>query len=218
MKLLSHRHCVRLATLVALALLPAVASAITVSGTVEPTTPLGQYMSMKMTVNDNTTTFELTGPDYSWFAFGFDTTTMQGYSIIVEGTDANRTAHERNLLGIGNPGSPQTTQNLNIVSTTHDAANDLSKIIITRANSTGDANDPNFGPSLTPLDVIWAYSSFASPAFPNPTLSFHGSNGRGTTQITFAPVPEPTSFILSGIAAGLALSMRRRRTQLRRSK
>ena len=77
-------------------------------------------MELTMTIDDTKTRFELTGPDYSWFAFGFDTTTMMGYSLIVEGLNDSRTAVEQNLVGIGNPGGPQATQNISIIDTIHD--------------------------------------------------------------------------------------------------
>jgi hypothetical protein len=100
--------------------------------------------------------------EYSFFAFGFDTTTMFGYSLIVEGTHNNRTVVEQNLQGIGNPGSPQTTKNIELISVSHDASSDLTTLLLERANHT-DPNDPDFDPGMTRLDVIWGYSSFASP-------------------------------------------------------
>ena len=190
------------------------ASGITVTGTIEPVIPSGKHMALTMTIDDAKTTFELTGPDYSWFAFGFDTTTMQGYSLIVEGTDANRTAVEQNLLGIGSPGDPQAVQNLNILSTTHDSANDLTTIVIERPNNTGDVNDPVFSPSMESLEVIWGYSAFSSPTAPAPILSYHGSGGRGFDTITFSVVPEPTSTLLAVLATVIGLSIARRRSSM----
>ncbi len=183
-------------------LLPCFVQAAPITGEVEITTPLGRYMALKMDINDTTTTFELTGPDFSWFAFGFDTTIMNGYSFIIEGLDGTRTAHERNLVANGNPGVPQATQNISIVSTIHDAANDLTTITLERPNQTGDPNDPDFSTSMTELDVIWAYRASASPAAPVANLNFHGMSGRGATLITFAAVPEPnTALLLASIAA-----------------
>ena len=191
----------------------ATASAATVTGTIEPTIPSGKYMALTMTIDDSKTTFKMTGPDYSWFAFGFDTMTMQGYSLIVEGTDATRTAVEQNLLGIGSPGDPQDMQNINIVSTTHNSASDLTTIIIERPNNTGDPNDPVFSPTMDSLEVIWGLSAFSSPAAPAPILGYHGSDGRGSDTITFAVVPEPTSALLASLAATLLLGLRRKRRQ-----
>lgn len=187
------------------------ASAETLVGFVEPVTPLGQYMALEMTIGDTHTLFKMTGPDYSWFAFGFDTQTMQGYSLIVEGVDDARTAVEQNLVNTGIPGSPQATQNIEILSTTHDAANDLTTILIRRPNMTGDPEDPDFPHPTNPLPIIWSYGSFSSPEFPSPDLSYHGSNGRGDTFITFEPVaiPEPSTMALLGLAGAL-LAMRRR--------
>ncbi|MCI0335797.1 MAG: hypothetical protein L0228_21530 [Planctomycetes bacterium] len=198
------------ATFVALISLPGSAWATTATGTVAPLIPSGQFMSMTMTIDDTKTTFELTGPDFSWFAFGFDTTTMQGYALIVEGTDGARTAVEQNLVAIGNPGSPQATQNISIVDTIHHAAVDLTTIVIERLNSTGDTNDPIFSPSMTSLDIIGAYDSFSSPSSPNPFLSYHGSSGRGFGTITFSIVPEPATASLAALAAAMALVVRRR--------
>ena len=182
-----------------------------ITGKVEITTPLGQFMALKMDINDSTTTFELTGPDFSWFAFGFDTTIMNGYSFIVEGLDGTRTAHERNLVANGNPGVPQAIQNISIVSTIHDAANDLTTITLERPNQTGDPSDPDFSTSMTSLDIIWAYRASASPAAPVANLNFHGTSGRGATLITFAPVPEPSTALLLASLAAIGLHSRHKR-------
>jgi hypothetical protein len=198
-----------LAVLLTVGMFPSLALSAPITGEVEITTPLGQYMALKMDINDTTTTFELTGPDFSWFAFGFDTTMMNGYSLIIEGLDGTRTAHERNLVTVGNPGAPQAIQNISIVSTVHDAAKDLTTITLERLNNTGDFNDPNFSTSMTSLDVIWAYRAAASPAAPVANLNNHGANGRGATFISFAPVPEPCSAMLVGTFAMLGLSSRR---------
>ena len=190
---------------------PRIASAIIIQGNVESTSTTGQVLELTMTIDDAKTRFELTGPDYSWFAFGFDTTTMMGYSLIVEGLDDSRTVVEQNLVGIGNPGSPQATQNISIIDTIHDDLSDLTTVILERPNSTGDANDPAFSTSMTSLPIIWAHDSFATPADPNPVLTYHGSGGRGFTTIRFTVVPEPTGMLLAGIAAAAALLTARRR-------
>lgn len=200
-----------LTVLVILGLLPSLAQSAPIAGEVEITTPLGQYMALKMDINDTTTTFELTGPDFSWFAFGFDTTMMNGYSLIIEGLDGTRTAHERNLVTVGNPGAPQAIQNISILSTVHDAANDLTTITLERLNNTGDFNDPNFTTSMTSLDVIWAYRAAASPAAPVANLNNHGASGRGATLITFAAVPEPCGMTLCAMMAIVGLASRKTR-------
>jgi len=192
---------------------PANADARTTFGRADVTTPLGHELSLEMTIDDSNTTFEMTGPSFSFFAFGFDATTMRGYSLIVEGTDATRTVVEQNLLGIGDPGTPQTTQDIDLISTFHDAANDLTTLVVRRLNHTGDPNDPEFTPSMEELDVIWAYSSFATPEFPAPELSYHGSNGRGVATITFTLIPEPNSVVLWAMTSavlGSAAASRRR--------
>jgi hypothetical protein len=208
-----------LIVVVALLWLPQPAAAIAIRGTVAPVNTSGQYMSLTMTITDTTTTFEMTGPDYSWFAFGFDTTTMLGYSLIIEGTNDSRSGVEQNLLGVGNPGSPQLQQNINFVDVTHDVDNALTTVIIERPNNTGDPNDPVFSTGMTSLNVIAAFDSFASPDEPNPTLSYHGRGGRGEATVFFAPVPEPASLALAAIlVAAVALGERpRRATGLRRS-
>jgi hypothetical protein len=193
------------ATLVALMCWPASAMAVTVRGTAQPHIPSGQFMSLTMTIDDAKTRFELTGPAFSWFAIGFDTSTMFGYSLIIEGTNGNRTAVEQNLLGIGAPGTPQATQNINIVNTINDAPNNLTTIVIDRMNDTGDPNDPVFLPNMIHLDIIGAYSSFSSPARPMGTLSYHGSNGRGTGIIEFAAVPEPSGTSIAAVYSAISL-------------
>lgn len=189
------------------------AAAATVTGSSSPSMTSGQFMSIDMTIDDNKTRFELIGPDFSWFAFGFDTTTMAGYSLIIQGTDAARTAVEQNIVGIGQPGSPQATQNISIISTEHLAAQDLTKIVIERVNNTGDSNDPIFSPSMSSLNVISGFDSFSSPAFPNPNLSYHGSGGRGFGRIEFSPVPEPTTLWLIGATTFAFTGYTRRRSR-----
>jgi hypothetical protein len=207
--MVSSRSCFA-ATLCALVAIVSGAYGATVEGTVQPAIPSGQFISLSMTIDDAKTTFELTGPDFSWFALGFDTTTMLGYALIVEGTDANRTVVEQNLLGIGNPGSPQAHQDISIISTSHDAANDLTTVVIERPNNTGDGNDAIFSPSMTELDIIGAYDSFSSPSSPNGVLSYHGSNGRGFGTIEFSAIPEPDTVLLLLVSGALALRRNRR--------
>lgn len=191
------------------------AAATPITGTVQPNTPAGQFLSLTMTIDDDKTRFEMTGPDFSFFAFGFDTTTMNGYSLIVAGNHANRTVVEQNLAGVGNPGSEQPTQNLSLISISHNAAAKLSTVVVERANQTGDPDDAVFSPSMTSLPLIWGYDSYATPESPNPFLDYHGPGGRGFVTITFAPVPEPNAALLTAAAllapAGLATMRRRRR-------
>ena len=196
----SRAICIAFALAMAFCL-PRDAAAVTAKGTVEFLTPNGQFMALKMTIDDENTIFELTGPDYSWFAFGFDTTKMMGYSLIVQGIDANRTVVEQNLVQRGNPGIPQAVQNIYHFDTYHDEPNNLTRLSILRANDTGDADDPIFFPSMTSLDIIWAYSAVASPEVPVPNMANHGQSGRGFAQIQFTIIPEPTCSTLLVLAA-----------------
>lgn len=180
---------------------PRDAAAVTVKGTTEIVSATGQFMALTMTIDDRDTIFELTGPDYSWFAFGFDTTSMMGYSLIVQGIDDNRTVVEQNLVARGNPGIPQAVQNILHFDTHHDEPNNLTRLSILRANNTGDTDDPVFSPSMTSLDVIWAYSALASPAVPAPNMANHRQSGRGVAQIQFVTIPEPTCSALLMLAA-----------------
>lgn len=192
---------------------PRDATAITVKGTAEVQTPNGQYMALTMTIDDEETIFELTGPDYSWFAFGFDTTSMMGYSLIVQGTDANRTVVEQNLVARGNPGIPQAVQNILHFDTNHDEPNNLTHLSILRANNTGDTDDPIFSPSMTSLDIIWAFSALASPEAPAPNMANHRQAGRGVAQIQFAEIPEPSCASLVALgASAIVVTKRQRRT------
>jgi hypothetical protein len=202
---------VGIATFIALISMPRSAAAIAVSGTVEPAIPSGQFIAMKMTVDDTTTTFELTGPDFSWFALGFtEEMTMKGYAFIVEGTDATRTVVEQNIMAVGDPGSPQSTQNISILNTIHDSANHLTTVILERANDTGDTNDPVFSPITTSFAIMGAYDSFSSSAAPNGVLTYHGRNGRGFGTITL--VPEPGGVVLASLAvASMLFASKRRR-------
>lgn len=179
---------------------PRYAAAVTAKGTAEILTPTGRYMALTMTIGDAATIFELTGPDYSWFAFGFDTTSMMGYSLIVQGIDGNRTVVEQNLVARGNPGIPQAVQNIYHFDTYHDESNNLTRLSIFRANNTGDTDDPIFSPSMTSLDIIWAYSAVASPEIPAPNMANHRQSGRGVAQIQFVAVPEPTCSTLLVLA------------------
>lgn len=195
----------------ALAFVATKASAKTVRGTVQPAIPSGQFMSMTMTIDEVKTRFELTGPDFSYFAFGFDTTEMYGYSLIIEGTDAARTAVEQNLLGAGAPGSPQAIQNISILSTVHHAASDLTTLVIERLNNTGDPDDAIFSPNMTQLNIIGAYNSFTSPSDPDGDLEYHGSDGRGFGVIQFAVIPEPSGAFLAAVSTAMLLARFRSR-------
>jgi hypothetical protein len=125
---------------------------------------------------------------------------MMGYSLIVQGIDANRTVVEQNLVQRGNPGIPQAVQNIYHFDTDHDKPNNLTRLSIVRANNTGDTDDPVFSPSMTSLDIIWAFSDIASPEFPISNMGNHGRNGRGVAQIQFAVIPEPTCSTLLVLA------------------
>jgi hypothetical protein len=207
-----HKLSAAITFALSLAALPSSVSAEVVKGFIEPVTPLGQYMSLEMTIGETHTLFKMTGPDYSWFGFGFEPNmTMQGYAIIVEGTNAARTAHERNLIGVNQPGDPQASQDIEILDIDHDALHNLSTILLRRANDTGDSLDPEFPPSQNPLPMIWSYGSFGSEDFPEPNLSYHGSNGRGFIDIEFTPIPEPSGIALGSLAVGSLLLARRRR-------
>lgn len=211
-----HRHSMlpTVALLWGLVSISNAAAAVPITGSMQATSSLGQLLALKMTITNATTTFELTGPDYSYFAFGFDTTSMQGYSLIIEGLDDVRTVVEQNMLGRGNPGSPQSIQNLTVLDISHDALNDLTTLVIKRANQTGDPEDPDFSTALTSLDVIWAYAVTATPENPNGALSYHGPGGRGFATLTFAPIPEPASALLL-VPGSLLLLMRRLRSSQR---
>jgi hypothetical protein len=207
-----HRGKIIATALVAwmtLSWLASAASAAVATGSLNVTSPEGQPLALKLTIDDLKTRFELTGPSFSWFAFGFDTTTMQGYSIIVEGLNDTRSMVEQNLAGRGDPGSPQTIQNLDFIDVTYDSDTDLTTVIVERENDTGDDEDPVFLTSMRSLPIIFAYDSAASVTFPNPSLRNHGRNGRGFGTITL--IPEPASAALLAIGAGLTCATLRRR-------
>ena len=205
-----HYHSVKLniALLCGLAFVAETALAVPIAGRIQATSSLGQLLTMTLKITDETTIFELTGPDYSFFAFGFDTTTMRGYSLIIQGLDDDRTVVEQNLVGIGNSGSPQSNQNLNVLDICHDEHRNLTTLIIERASQTGDSDDPDFSTNMTSLDVIWAYDAFATPENPIGFLSHHGSAGRGSATVLFSPIPEPTSALLA-VAGSVLLLIRR---------
>ena len=106
---------------------------------------------------------------------------------------------------------PHATQNIDIVSTTHDELNELTTIIIERANNTGDPEDAVFSPNMGPLEIIGAYDSFSGPGSPSPFLSYHGQNGRGFGVISFSIIPEPTGVLLASMAAAMMVCVHRRR-------
>jgi len=192
------------------------ATAVPVKGSVAVTSPEGQPLALTMTIDDVKTRFEMTGPSFSWFAFGFDTMTMQGYSIIVEGLDDTRSAVEQNLVGRGNPGSPQAIQNLELIDATYDSDADSTTVILERLNDTDDANDPAFSTNMTSLALIFAYDSAATVIQPNPSLANHGRSGRGFATITFEPVPETGTAALILLGTGLSGATWRRRPVRRR--
>src|SRR5215210_3227645 len=84
----------RCAVAIAIYCWPGMAFAIPIYGTVVSSSPSGQQLALTMNIDETITTFVLTGPGYSWYSFGFDTVTMEGYSLIIEGTNDNRTAVE----------------------------------------------------------------------------------------------------------------------------
>lgn len=211
-----HKLSAAITFALSLAALPSNVSGEVLKGFVEPVTPLGQYLSLEMTIGETHTLFKMTGPDFSWFGFGFDPDvtsppTMQGYSIIVEGLDGIRTAHERNLGGVGNPGDAQPTQNLELLWSSHDAANNLSTVLLRRANDTGDPLDVPFPGNQNPLPIIWSYDASASPDLRVPNLSYHGFDGKGFVDIAFTPIPEPTGLALGSLAVGTLLLANRYR-------
>jgi hypothetical protein len=167
-------------------------------------------MRLTMKIDDSKTTIKMTGPDYSWFAFGFDTVSMFGYSLISEGTDAARTTVEQNLVSAGDPGAPQSSQNINVVSVSHNDALDLTTIIVERLNDTGDPDDPIFSTSMTSLPIIGAYDGGSSPLSPNGNLGYHGPEGRGFGTIVLTEVPEPTAILIAVIGAAVGWASRRR--------
>lgn len=203
-------RAVRLLVLVAGGLLadPAVAESIT--GHFGVTTSTGHPLEINIAIDPTTTTFELTGPDFSWFAFGFNTQSMMGYALIVEGTDNDRAVVEQNLVFAGDPGTPQTVQNIAVVDLFHHEADDLTTLVITRPNTTGDPEDLDFSTNLAELDIIWAYDQYATRLFPNPAMAYHGG-ARGAAVMTFAVIPEPGTLILISTAALVVASGRRLR-------
>lgn len=184
------------------------ARAATIAGGMDVLTTNGRRLAMHMTIGEESTTFELSGPDFSWFAFGFDTNTMSGYSLIVTGLDDQRSVVEQNLVTEGDPGMPQDVQNITVVKTVHDQLNDLTTITLVRDNDTGDLEDPVFSTDMTSLDVVWAYSSRSSPEVPHPNVNYHTSDGRGFGRIAFHAVPEPSSAALVAILGTCATARR----------
>ncbi|MGL4512444.1 MAG: hypothetical protein ACRCT8_05080 [Lacipirellulaceae bacterium] len=180
-----------------------------ITGVVVADTDGRPRLELAMAVDATTTRLVLTGPSYSWFSWGFGATTMAGYSVVVEGTGASRTVVEQNLLGIGNEGSPQATQNLSFVSIIADDFQQLTTITLERASNTGDPSDPVFDTSLTSIPMIWAYAQFSSVDNPAPTLGFHGVGGRGFATLSFMVVPEPSAALLCAMALGVRRRGRR---------
>lgn len=206
-----HQHginAVRLLVIAAGGLLAGPAAGESITGHFGVTTSTGHPLEINIAIDPTTTTFKLTGPDFSWFAFGFNTQSMTGYALIVEGMDNNRTVVEQNLVFAGDPGTPQAEQNIAVVDLVHHEADDLTTLVITRPNTTGDPEDLDFSPGIAELGIIWAYDQYATPLFPTPIMGYHGS-ARGGAMMTFTVIPEPGTFVLLS-AAVLAVGSGRR--------
>ncbi|NNF07598.1 MAG: hypothetical protein HKN21_12620 [Candidatus Eisenbacteria bacterium] len=119
-------------------------------------------------------TITMVGPADRWFSWGFDTNTMRGYSIITTFSGATPIINEQTLVAIGNPGSPQSSQDLTEVSADVNAGEIT--LVLTRPRVTGDAEDFDFADyqSGGDIDMVWAYSGSGSQ-----TLVYHQAQARG---------------------------------------
>ncbi len=163
-----------LAALLTLLLAGPSSAAIFVGTAASPTTP---SVELEITLDDGAEeiTFVLRGPDDRWFAWGFGTDGMSGYSLIVE-QDGGVTFHERNLVATGDPGAPQAQQDLSLVSSS--SAGGVTELVLTRALDTGDANDFLFPAGEGTVELIWGRGGSSGAG----TLAYHGPQNKGTGQ------------------------------------
>jgi hypothetical protein len=199
-----------LAAVGALALFPGAASAVSITGSMEPNLLLGppppDGMGLTLTIDDTITRFEMTGPSDRWFAFAFDTTTMVGYALMVEGHGDERSVEEHDM-SYGDPGPHLEPSSLNIVTLISDVVNGLSTVVVERPSILGEPNRVDFLTSWTNLNVVWAYDSlnFGEPP------DYHGSAGRGFGNVTFTVIPEPATWIILLLGAVVWFMTDRRR-------
>ena len=156
-----------------------------VGSVTSPTTPT---IEVEVRVDDVASTVEMTfrGPSNRWFAFGFGSLSMAGYTIITEQT-GGLNFYERDMVSVGNPGSIQAQQDLTLVS--DDSAGGITEFTVTRPLITGDANDFVFPTSAQVVEVIWARGSGDGVT----TLAYHGNTNRGKNDDMSIEEDVPTS-------------------------
>lgn len=171
--------------LLMLVTIPNAEAAVWVGSVTSPSTPT---VEVEVRVDDVASTVEMTfrGPSNRWFAFGFGSATMSGYTIIAEQT-GGLNFYERDMTSIGNPGVIQPQQDLTLVSDT--SAGGTTEFTVTRALNTGDVNDFVFPTSEQVVEVIWARGSFDGAT----SLAYHGGTNRGKDTDMAVTEDVPTS-------------------------
>ncbi|NNF08493.1 MAG: hypothetical protein HKN21_17155, partial [Candidatus Eisenbacteria bacterium] len=178
------KQSVFLAAVFALSLIAAPCFAQIFSASLVAPSSLPMELDVEINAGTNVVTITMRGPADRWFGFGFNTNTMQGYAIVTE-LSGGHTTHERNLVAVGDPGVPHTTQDLNLVSST--ITGSTIERVFTRPLITAEGYNFENYQLGNPINLIWAFSSFG-----NPTLAWHGASGRGKdVTVQFAEEPTP---------------------------
>ncbi len=142
--------------------------------TASTTVGSGNDMTIDVTINDftGTTSFDVSGPSSKWFAAAFNTTNMNGYSIVLNNNGGNPVEYTMN----GN-GAPTLQTNQNLQSITSSTTGTVKTFNFSRVNNTGNSNDYTFTTATTSLNIAYAIGSGVN-------LAYHGPN-RGSATLTF---------------------------------
>lgn len=131
--------------------------------------------SGQIDVDDAGVTVTLIGPDDQWLGIGFGVSSMTSGEDIISFDDSG--FQDRQFLGIGATPSIDPNQDWTVVTNT--TAGGQRTLVVTRDLTGADANDFEFNPEDTSIQLVWALG--------NNTLTFgnHGSGNRNDTVVGF---------------------------------
>ncbi len=142
-------------------------------------------MSFRLDKNNTTSTVTLTlkGPADRWFAIGFNSLIMDTNVDCVMMTGDNQLTDSYIPDALHHAPVADETEDWTLVTNTVVAG--IRTITATRAFTTGDALDYDFGTPTTALNFIWAYSYYPIYDLYDPVNSGHGSDNYGAVSVNF---------------------------------